>query len=140
MTAVPDGVYAIQLPNSDTAITDPGEGRYLHLLPHGALGQDADKIKVNYNGDKGAYSLQFEKSKKYLSYTDVPAMNNKLIDGDKPRYFKITKHDYYPDQFVITAAEDKNYHVGMALERIYPPWVALSSFPEKQPWSFKGAY
>ncbi|KAG8707089.1 hypothetical protein FRC09_002033 [Ceratobasidium sp. 395] len=137
MTNIPDGCYFIQLPNSETAITDPGEGRYLHLLPHGTLGPDADKILVKHNDDKGAYSLQFEKSKKYLTYLNDPSMNNKLVDGDKPRYFKIAKHPYYPDQYVICAAEDKNYHVGMAMERIFPPWVALSALPETQPWSFK---
>ncbi|KAG8738962.1 hypothetical protein FRC12_016470 [Ceratobasidium sp. 428] len=137
---VPDGVYSIQLPFGGSSITDTGEGRYISLLPPGELGEDADKIQVAYKHEKGAYSFRFEKSKKYLTWEGDLRMNTKLIDGDKPRYFRITKHDFQEDGFTIIAAEDKQYHVGLALERIFPPWVALSNFPEKQPWLFKGVY
>ncbi|KAG8708609.1 hypothetical protein FRC09_001140 [Ceratobasidium sp. 395] len=134
---VPDGVYSIQLPFGGGSITDAGEGRYLNLLDPGTLGPDAHKIKAYYKDDKGAYSLQFEKSGKYLTWADETLhMNTKLVVGDKPRYFKIAKHQFEEDKFSISAADDKQYHVGLALERIYPPWVALLNFPEKQPWAF----
>ncbi|KAG9120730.1 hypothetical protein FRC07_003651 [Ceratobasidium sp. 392] len=137
---VPDGVYSISLSSGGAgSITDTGEGRYLSLLPHGALGDDADKINVAYKPEKGAYSLQFAKSGKYLTWLDEPRMNNKLVTGDKPRYFKIAKHEYYEDLFIISVAEDKQYHLAMALERIFPPWVALNNYPDKQPWGFKKA-
>ncbi|KAL8243843.1 hypothetical protein R6Q59_010101 [Mikania micrantha] len=135
MSDISEGVYAIQLPNSDTCITDPGEGRYLNVLPKGSFGPDAYKIRVRKESG-GVYSLQFTASKKFITYNSDAGMNNKLVDGDKPKLFKIQKHEYYPDTWVITAAENQTYHVGLALERIYPPWVALSSFPERQAWSF----
>ncbi|KAJ1301167.1 hypothetical protein OPQ81_003578 [Rhizoctonia solani] len=137
MSNIENGVYIFSVPMGQGCITDPGEGRFLHLLPHGALGEDADKIRVNYNQDKGAYSLQFEKSKKYLSFLGEPSMNNKLVPDDKPRYFKIERHPYYPDMHVVKIAEDKSFHVGMALERIFPPWIAMTKLPEMQPWEVK---
>ncbi|KAG8751316.1 hypothetical protein FRC12_012509 [Ceratobasidium sp. 428] len=136
---VPDGTYSIELPFDGGCITDPGEGRFLHLLPHGVLGEDADKINVLYKPEKGCYIFQFAKSKKYLTWEGDLKTNTKLIDGDKPSCFKITKHNYEEDKFTISAAEDKQYHVGPALERIYPPWVAMLNFPEKQAWAFKKA-
>ncbi|CAE6461115.1 unnamed protein product [Rhizoctonia solani] len=139
MAAIPDGVYKIQLPHGNSFITDPGEGRFLHLLPDEALGKNADKIKVTYNSERGAYSLQFEKSKKYLTFEREPSRNNKLVDGDKPRYFKIDKHSYYADHYAIYVAEDRQFHLGMAMERIYPPWVAMQNFPDIQPWKFDKA-
>ncbi|KAG9082631.1 hypothetical protein FS749_006704 [Ceratobasidium sp. UAMH 11750] len=137
---VPDGIYSISLPFNGGAITDPGEGRYLLLLKPDSLGPHAHKIKVVYKHEKGAYTLQFEHSKEYLTWDGVPSQNNKLLTGDKPRYFKITQHHYETDKFVISTAEDKFFHVGVALERIFPPWVALSNFPEKQAWAFEGIY
>ncbi|CEL62831.1 hypothetical protein RSOLAG1IB_12581 [Rhizoctonia solani AG-1 IB] len=139
MSQIADGVYTISLPHGDSRITDPGEGRWLNLLPGGSLGKDADKIRIKFNGDRGGYSLQFEKSGKYFTFEGSPFPNNKLLDGDKPRYFKIQKHEFYPDMYAINLSEDKNFHIAMAMERIYPPWVAMNSFPEMQPWKFEKA-
>ncbi|KAF8600780.1 hypothetical protein BDV93DRAFT_510631 [Ceratobasidium sp. AG-I] len=122
------------------SVTDPGEGRFLHVLPHGALGEDADKIAIKYNADRGAYSLKFTKSGKFLTHADEPLHPNiKMVDGDKPAYFKITPHEYEKDKFCISHADNREYHVGLAMERIFPPWVALSNFPERQPWTIKKA-
>jgi hypothetical protein len=46
MHKIADGTYAIALPHGNTTITDPGEGRWLNLLPPGSLGNDADKVRV----------------------------------------------------------------------------------------------
>ncbi|KAG9086942.1 hypothetical protein FS749_003269 [Ceratobasidium sp. UAMH 11750] len=140
VNSIPDGIYTIELPFGQGAITDTGEGRYLNLLPHGSLGPDADKISAVYKAERGGYALQFEKSKKYLTWVEALRMNTKLVAGDKPRHFQITRHDYQEDMFVISVVEDKQYHVGLALERIVPPWIALSNFPEKQAWAFKSVY
>ncbi|QRV96126.1 hypothetical protein RhiJN_24144 [Ceratobasidium sp. AG-Ba] len=139
-SSVPDGVYSICLPNSQDCITDTGEGRWLNLMQKGYLGPDAHKIIVKYIAERGGYYLQFEKSKKYITFDGEPSMNNKLLDGDKPRYFKITAHEYYPDLFVIAVAENKEYHLGMALERIFPPWVAMQNMEAAQPWHFASVY
>ncbi|QRW10446.1 hypothetical protein RhiLY_09445 [Ceratobasidium sp. AG-Ba] len=120
------------------SITDPGEDRWIPLLPHGSLGADADKIAVKFNVEKG-YTFQFTKSKKYITFDGPPSINNKLLDGDKPRYFKIEQHPYQLDCYAIKVAEDKNFHLGLAMERIFPPWIAMSNFPEKQPWKFEKA-
>ncbi|QRV96125.1 hypothetical protein RhiJN_24143 [Ceratobasidium sp. AG-Ba] len=137
---VPDGIYCIQVPYEGGGITDVGEGRWLEFLPKGNLGPDAHKVVVKYNMDKNAYSFQFEKSKKFITYGNEPSMNNKLVLGDKPRYFTIRPHEYETDQFVIGVAEKKEYNVAMALERIYPPWVAMSNFSPPQPWHIAGIY
>lgn len=117
MSVIPDGTYSIELPFGNGAITDPGEGRFLNILPQGSLGPDAHKvswliwstgaiiivlalqIKIAYKSDKGGYALQFVKSGKYLTWNDEPSMNNKLVTGDKPRYFRITPHDYERDKY-----------------------------------------
>ncbi|KAG8700503.1 hypothetical protein FRC11_012876, partial [Ceratobasidium sp. 423] len=104
-----------------------------------SLGPEAHKVKVVYHKDKGAYSLQFEKSKEYIGYEGEPEMNKKLIDSDKPRYFKLQPHEYQHGKYVIVPVENKAFHVGLAMERIFPPWVALSSLPEKQAWAFEKA-
>ncbi|CAE6461104.1 unnamed protein product [Rhizoctonia solani] len=137
MSTVPDGVYSLELPFEQGSITDTGHGRWINILQPGSLGPDAHKVKVTYNKDKGAYTLQFEKSKLYITYEQEPRVNNKLIPGDKPRYFQIKPHDYDEDKYVIIVAEDKKFHVGLAMERIYPPWVAMTNFPEKQAWAFR---
>ncbi|CCO36410.1 hypothetical protein RSOLAG1IB_11654 [Rhizoctonia solani AG-1 IB] len=137
MPGINDGVYTISIPFGPGCITDPGEGRWVPLVPHGSLGPDADKILVRFNPDRGAYSLQFEKSKKYLTFEREPFPNNKLLDGDKPRYFKIEQHPYAPDQYMILVAEQSNYNIGPAMERIFPPWVAMGSSPQAQQWEFK---
>ncbi|KEP47090.1 hypothetical protein V565_168650 [Rhizoctonia solani 123E] len=111
-------------------ITDPGEGRWVPLVPHKSLGKDADKAH-------SAYSFQFEKSEKYLTFEGMPSMNNKLLDGDKPRYFKIEEHPYHPDMHAIKIAENKSFHVGLAMEHILPPWIAMSSLPDMQQWKIK---
>ncbi|KAG8685088.1 hypothetical protein FRC11_011147 [Ceratobasidium sp. 423] len=139
MSTIPDGVYIISVPMGPGCITDPGEGRWVPLVPHNSLGKDADKIKIKYNHDQGAYSLQFEKSGKYLTFEGMPRMNNKLLDGDKPRYFKIDQHPYGPDQYAIKVAENKFFHVGLAMERVYPPWIAMTNLPEVQQWEIKKA-
>ncbi|CAE6498810.1 unnamed protein product [Rhizoctonia solani] len=139
MSRIEDGLYVIGLPFGESYITDPGEGRFLPLLPTGNLGKDANKIKLQYKEDKGAYSLQFEKSGKYLTFEGPPSINNKLLDGDKPRYFKIEAHPYAQGQYAIKVAEDKKFHIGLAMERIFPPWVAMNSFPEVQSWVIKKA-
>jgi len=131
--------YSIELPFGGGNITDTGEGRYLNLLPQGSLGPDAHKIKVVYNSDKGGYAFQFANSGKYLTWINEPSMNNKLVTGDKPRYFRITPHEYEKDKYTISIVEAKEYHLGPALERIYPPWVALLAFPERQAWAFNKA-
>ncbi|CAE6445587.1 unnamed protein product [Rhizoctonia solani] len=137
MSHIGDGVYSITIPFGPGCITDPGEGRWVPLVPSGSLGSDADKIRVVFNQDRGAYSLQFEKSKKYITFGGEPSMNNKLLTGDKPRYFKIEQHPYGPGQYAIKAAENKNFHLGLAMERVFPPWVAMTSLPEQQQWEFK---
>ncbi|KAB5591456.1 hypothetical protein CTheo_5101 [Ceratobasidium theobromae] len=134
---IPDGVYSIELPHGNSAITDSGEGHWLNLMHPGDLGKDADKIEVKYNDSHGAYSFKFKASKKYITFNGQPSMNNKLLTGDKPRYFKIAQHEQYPEQYVIYVAENIHYHLAIALERIYPPWVAMELTPEKQPWDFK---
>ncbi|KAF8600445.1 hypothetical protein BDV93DRAFT_525452 [Ceratobasidium sp. AG-I] len=137
MATIPDGTYCIELPMGGPSITDSGEGRYLNLLPQGSLGPDAHKINIVYNSSQGAYAFKFAASGKCLTFLGEPGMNNKLVTGDKPRYFKISKHEYEQDKYTISVAEGKEFHIGMALERIFPPWVAMLSFPEKQAWSFK---
>ncbi|CAE6411121.1 hypothetical protein ACGC1H_006416 [Rhizoctonia solani] len=137
MSKIEDGVYIISVPMGPGCITDPGEGRWVPLAPHKSLGKDADKIRIKYSHDKGAYSFQFEKSQKYLTFEGMPSMNNKLLDGDKPRYFKIEEHPYHPDMHAIKIAENKNFHVGLAMERILPPWIAMSNLPEIQQWEIK---
>ncbi|KAF8752394.1 hypothetical protein RhiXN_11052 [Rhizoctonia solani] len=138
MSTIKDGVYLFALPNSSgSCISDPGEGRYLPLLPPGAIDEDAHKIVVKWNEERGGYSLQFKKSGKYLAFEGPPGINNKLLDGDKPRYFKITEHVYDSEKYAITVSEDTKYHIGLAMERIFPPWVAMSSFPEVQAWDIK---
>ncbi|CAE6426308.1 unnamed protein product [Rhizoctonia solani] len=139
MSKIEDGVYIISVPMGPGCITDPGEGRWVPLVPHKSLGKDADKIKIKYNQDKGAYSLQFEKSGKYLTFEGSPSINNKLLDGDKPRYFKIAQHPYASDQYVIKVAEDPTYHIGIAMERIFPPWIAMTNLPEMQQWEINKA-
>ncbi|QRW10447.1 hypothetical protein RhiLY_09446 [Ceratobasidium sp. AG-Ba] len=67
-------------------------------------------------------------------------MNNNLLTGNKPRYFHIEQHPYYGDMFVIRLVENKDYSLAMALERIFPPWVAMNNFPDTQAWDFKGVY
>ncbi|QRW10444.1 hypothetical protein RhiLY_09443 [Ceratobasidium sp. AG-Ba] len=119
------------------SVTDPGEGRWVPLLPRDTLGPDADKIELTFNIDKGGYSLKFKKSQKYLTFDGPPSINNKLLDGDKPRYFKIEQHSYDSDRYAIYVAEDKKFHLGLAMERIFPPWVAMNNFPEVQPWEIK---
>lgn len=57
------------------------------------------QIKVAYNSNRGAYSFQFSKSGKYLTYLGELFMNSKLVTGDKPAWFKITKHHYELDKF-----------------------------------------
>ncbi|CAE6484085.1 unnamed protein product [Rhizoctonia solani] len=139
MSKIEDGVYIISVPMGPGCITDPGEGRWVPLVPHNSLGKDADKIRIKYNHDQGAYSLQFEKSGKYLTFDGLPAMNNKLLDGDKPRYFKIEQHPYSPDQYAIKVAENRAFHIGLAMERVFPPWIAMTSLPEMQQWEIKKA-
>ncbi|QRV81690.1 hypothetical protein RhiJN_09705 [Ceratobasidium sp. AG-Ba] len=136
---VPDGVYSCELPNG-VCITDSGEGRWLNLMPPNSLGRDAHKIIVKYNLDRGAYSLQFEKSKSYLTFDGVPSNNNKLLPGDKPRYFTITPHEYEKDKFVIGIKENKEDHLGMARELIYPPWVAMNNMQVAQAWHLASVY
>ncbi|CUA73470.1 hypothetical protein RSOLAG22IIIB_10829 [Rhizoctonia solani] len=139
MSKIEDGVYIISIPFGPGCITDPGEGRWVPLVPHNSLGKDADRVKIAYSEERGAYSIQFEKSGKYVAYNGAPTMNNKLLDGDKPCYFKIEKHEYSPEQYAIKVAENKTFHVGLAMERVYPPWVAMTSLPEVQQWEIKKA-
>ncbi|CAE6411109.1 hypothetical protein ACGC1H_006415 [Rhizoctonia solani] len=139
MSRIEDGVYIISVPFGPGCITDPGEGRWVPLVPHGALGDKSDRIRIQYNHDRGAFSLQFEKSKKFMSFEGMPSMNNKLLDADKPRYFKIERHEYAPEQYAIYVAEHKAFHIGLAMERVYPPWIAMTSLPEVQQWEIKKA-
>ncbi|KAB5591458.1 hypothetical protein CTheo_5103 [Ceratobasidium theobromae] len=134
---ISDGVYSIQLPHGSSAITDPGEGRWLNLMHPGELGKDADKIEVRFNQERGAYSFKFAASKKYITYEGEPSTNNKLCTGDKPRYFRIVQHEYYPEQYVIYTVENMHFHFAIAFERIFPPWVAMISGSDKQPWDLK---
>ncbi|EUC61421.1 transmembrane protein, putative [Rhizoctonia solani AG-3 Rhs1AP] len=129
MSRIEDGVYIISVPFGPGCITDPGEGRWVPLVPHNALGKDADKIIIQYNHDRGAFSLQFENSKKYITFDGIPSVNNKLKDGEKPRYFKIERHEFASDKYAICVAENKHFHVGMAMERVFPPWIAMSGLP-----------
>ncbi|KAG8708608.1 hypothetical protein FRC09_001139 [Ceratobasidium sp. 395] len=135
---LPDDVYSIQLPyGNNLAITDPGEGRWVHLLPEGEAGPDAHKIKIVYHTSKGAYALIFRLTDKYLRFDDSPSEAKKLVDGDEPRFFKIAKHEYYPNQYVMTVLEDRQLHIGVSSEQVNPPEIALREYPEKQPWVFK---
>ncbi|CAE6498880.1 unnamed protein product [Rhizoctonia solani] len=137
MSTIKDGVYALELPFEQGSMTDTGDGRWISILQPGSLGPDAHKVKVVYNKDKGAYTLQFEKSELYITFEGKPMINNKLTPGDKPRYFQIKPHQYEEDKYIIIVAEDKKFHIGLAMERIFPPWVAMNDFPEKQAWLFR---
>ncbi|QRV96127.1 hypothetical protein RhiJN_24145 [Ceratobasidium sp. AG-Ba] len=136
---VPDGIYSIQLPHNEACITDCGQGGWLSLLEKGKRG-DAHKIEVIYNIDKGAYSLRFEESKKYLTFQGAPSMDNKLFPSDKPRYFIIKPHEYEKDKFAIGVAEHKMFHIATAAEHIYPPVVAMNDMLQKQAWHFVSVY
>ncbi|KDN47618.1 hypothetical protein RSAG8_03408, partial [Rhizoctonia solani AG-8 WAC10335] len=57
------------------------------------------------------------------------------MDSHKARYFKIEQHPY--GQWAIKIAENLYYHVGIATERIIPPWVAMTSHDEVQQWEIK---
>ncbi|CAE6411133.1 unnamed protein product [Rhizoctonia solani] len=137
MPAINDGVYSLELPFEQGCISDTGSGRYINVLQPGSLGPDAHKVKVTYNKEKGAYTLQFEKSKLYVTFEDEPRVNNKLLPGNKPRYFRIEPHEYDEGKYVIVVAEAKIFHIGLSMERISPPWVAMTNFPEKQSWAFR---
>ncbi|KAF8688603.1 hypothetical protein RHS03_09616, partial [Rhizoctonia solani] len=153
MSTIKDGIYALELPFEQGSMTDTGDGRWISILQPGSLGPDAHKVKVVYNKDKGAYTLQFEKSELYITFEGKPMINNKLTPGDKPRYFQIKPHQYEEDKYMyvsgmprqnlslhadsIIVAEDKKFHIGLAMERIFPPWVAMNDFPEKQAWLFR---
>ncbi|QRW10450.1 hypothetical protein RhiLY_09449 [Ceratobasidium sp. AG-Ba] len=136
---VPDGIYCIKLPHSDSCISDPGQNHYLHLVPRDEDG-DAHKIEVQYKAERNGYVFRFEKSQKFLTWEDVPSKNTKLVPGDKPRYFTIKPHSDEKDFFAIGIVESKEFHVGMAKERIFPAWVALSDSDAVQPWRFEGVY
>lgn len=135
MATIPDGLYSISLPFGGGDITNAGEGRILSLLPRGSLGPDASKISVKYVTGKG-YTFLFPNPGTYVSYDGEPRMNNKLMPTTTTRYFNIEKHEYDEGKFVILVADNKDFSVAPALERIYPPWVAMVAFPEKQPWVF----
>ncbi|CUA77382.1 hypothetical protein RSOLAG22IIIB_12716 [Rhizoctonia solani] len=136
MSKIEDGVYIISVSIRPGCITDPGEGRWVPLVPHKSLGKDADRIKIKYSEDQGAYSLQFEKSGKYLTFEGLPALSNKLLDGDKPRYFKNEQQPYGPDKYAnsvanslltvglcsIKVAENKFFRIVLAMERVIPLW------------------
>ncbi|KAI4190744.1 MAG: hypothetical protein L6R41_000606 [Letrouitia leprolyta] len=102
MATIPDGLYSISLPFGAGDITDAGQGRFLNLLPRGALGPDASKINVKYVADKG-YTFQFSGSGSFISYEGAPRMNNKLMPTSSTRYFDIQKHDYEEDKFMFVA-------------------------------------
>ncbi|CAE6431298.1 unnamed protein product [Rhizoctonia solani] len=134
---ISDGVYSLELPFEQGCICDTGEGRWVNVLQPGSLGPDAHKVKVTYHKDKGAYSLQFEKSELYLTFDGMPTINNKLIPGHKPRYFRIEPHDYDEDKHTIIVDEDKHFHIGLAMERVFPPFVAMNNLSAKQSWAFR---
>ncbi|KAG8738655.1 hypothetical protein FRC11_001214, partial [Ceratobasidium sp. 423] len=121
-STIADGVYSLELPFEQGCICDTGEGRWVNILQPGSLGPDAHKVKVTHNKEKGAYSLQFEKSKLYITFDGLPKINNKLIPGHKPRYFRIEPHDYDEGKYVIIVAEAKQFHIGLSMDQIVPPW------------------
>ncbi|KDN47617.1 hypothetical protein RSAG8_03407, partial [Rhizoctonia solani AG-8 WAC10335] len=112
MPTIDDGVYSLELPFEQGCISDTGVGRYINILQPGSLGPDAHKVKVTYNKEKGAYTLQFEKSKLYITFEDEPRVNNKLLPGNKPRYFRIEPHDYDEGNYVIIVSEPNNSTLG----------------------------
>lgn len=44
MARVPNGIYSIDLPYGAGSITDAGEGRFLTILPVGALGPTKHQV------------------------------------------------------------------------------------------------
>lgn len=43
--------------------------------------------------------MKFNHSKKFVTFLAQLHMNTKLVTGDKPRYFKIVKHESMEDKF-----------------------------------------
>lgn len=58
------------------------------------------QFHVKYSHERGGYSFKTH-SGQYVTYLEHHLqMNTKLTTGDKPRYFKIEKHEYQVDDYV----------------------------------------
>ncbi|QRV81691.1 hypothetical protein RhiJN_09706 [Ceratobasidium sp. AG-Ba] len=138
---LPNGTYVIGYP-SGSIVHHPSDTGALSIQPPESVSPDVQKILVSYDGERRVYSFQFEKSKKYFMFEGSADNNTRIHPGDQPRYFIIERYQNSLDQFVISVADHKEFHlhpvVSPVISPIFPTWVGMTSDPEAvQGWHFQ---
>ncbi|MFI9271186.1 hypothetical protein ACIGXM_10805 [Kitasatospora sp. NPDC052896] len=135
---IPDGLYTIGFPDCPSYLTAMASDRPAVLLPLEPDLYRQQQWTVRRERPSGAYVLHNRATATYLR-ADEAATNQKVVCAALPAAWRISGDE---DKYVITFDADEQgdqegqaLTLGMALERIYPPMVALQPALDPQPWA-----